>query len=275
MADLTLANKRYLEYVLRMSGGDVLDYSYRKFGDLFSRRGIDINSDRYQTSFPTLANKMHTFWELEPDALVGQVLSDALDDYVAMCRLGSRELDPESYEECRRIVARLCGTSSGANSATDEASQDGGFEMPDIQKLPVEPAVYKIIQGRLDEARRCLSVEAYLSAIILCGSVLEAVLLGAAQNEPKKFYSSSSSPKKKDGSVKPLHEWNLMQLIDVASNVGLLKTDARDFSQVLRDFRNYIHPAKQSESNFAPDKHTAKLCLDAFKTALADVAGER
>ena len=65
------------------------------------------------------------------------------------------------------------------------------------------------------------------------------------------------------------------EIVTAASNVGLLKTDARDFSQVLWDFRDYIHPAKQAKSNFAPDRHTTKLCLDTFKTALADMAGER
>jgi len=116
---------------------------------------------------------------------------------------------------------------------------------------------------------------AYLSVIFLCGSVLEAVLLGAAQNEPARFNRAMASPKLGDGSVKRFHEWSLSQFIDVACEIGLLKPDVKKFSHGLRDFRNYIHPYEQMVSGFTPDEHTARLCFQVLKAALASVAGER
>ena len=275
VANLTLSDQEYLEHVLGMHRGYVLKFTDATFERLFHKHGIDIHSPRYYDYGTSKANEMRVFWDKEPDLLVGKVLSDMLDVYEAMSKAGSVKPEPALYEKCRQIVARLCGKVPDVDSTTDEEFPDKEFDMPDIQKLPVDSAVAKIIQGRMDEARACLRAGAYLSPIILWGSVLEAVLLGAAQKAQRKFYSSPSSPKKKDGGAKPLQEWSLMELINVASNVGLLKTDAQGFSQVLRDFRNYIHPAQQAKSDFAPDKYTAKLCLDAFKTALADVAGER
>jgi hypothetical protein len=111
--------------------------------------------------------------------------------------------------------------------------------------------------------------------VFLYGSVLEAVLLGAAQREPARFNRASASPKADDGGVKRFYEWSLAQFIDVACEIGLLKPDVKKFSHGLRDFRNYIHPYEQMVSGFTPDEHTAKLCFQVLKAALASVAGER
>ena len=116
---------------------------------------------------------------------------------------------------------------------------------------------------------------AHLSVILLCGSILEGVLLGAAQKSPSKFNQANAAPKASGGAVKQFPDWALAQFIDIASEIGLLKTDVKKFSHGLRDFRNYIHPYQQLASGFTPDQHTAKVCLQVLKAALADVAGER
>ena len=273
MASLTASDCTYLERVLGMSRGYVLDFTDATFGQLFGRHGINIHSQQYLDYGTSKANEMRAFWDKGSDMSVGKILAEMLDVYEAMCKSGSDKMEPVPYKECRRIAARLCGKATDADSATDGAFSDKEFEMPDIQKLPVDPAVYGIIRARLDEARRCLSAEAYLSAVIMCGSILEAVLLGAADQNPKRFNLSKSSPKR-DGRAKPFAEWRLADFIDVARDVGMLKHDAQAFSHGLRDFRNYIHPAKQAESDFEPRKETAKLCLDALEVALADVAGQ-
>ncbi|WP_182418269.1 hypothetical protein [Bartonella sp. HY038] len=149
------------------------------------------------------------------------------------------------------------------------------FNIPNIQKLPINPQAIPIIESRLTEAKNALAAGAYLSVIFLCGSVLEAVLLGAAQREPVSFNQTSSSPNNAQGDVKRFNEWSLAQLIDVSSQLGLLKPDVKKFSHGLRDFRNYIHPYEQMKSGFIPDEHTAKLCFQALKAALASVARER
>jgi hypothetical protein len=61
----------------------------------------------------------------------------------------------------------------------------------------------------------------------------------------------------------------------VACEIDILKPDVQKFSHGLRDFRNYIHPYEQMRSGFTPDEHTAKLCFQVLKAALASVAGER
>ena len=152
---------------------------------------------------------------------------------------------------------------------------DKDFVLPVIGKLPIEPPVATIIEARLKESQISLDAGAYLAVIFLCGSVLEGALLGVAQREPAKFNKSSTSPREKDGKPKNFAYWSLAQLIDTAHDVGALKRDVQKFSHALRDFRNYIHPYQQMVSGFTPDEHTAKLCFQTLKAALADLAGER
>lgn len=276
MSGLNEIDKRYLEKLLGMQSGFVLDYSDATFGNFFARHKVEIHSDKYQKYGTSKAKKLRAFWELEDDALVGGVLSELLDGYRADCDLNGKECDTAVLEKCQAIVARLTGKSATAASAeTADTFLDREFTIPNVQKLPVEAMAVPIIQSRLDEARKALQAGAHLSVVFLCGSVLEAVLLGAAQKDPARFNRATASPKTADSSVKRFHEWKLAELIDVAYEVGLLKLDVKKFSHGLRDFRNYIHPYEQMVSGFSPDEHTAKVCFQVLKAALASVAGER
>jgi hypothetical protein len=114
-----------------------------------------------------------------------------------------------------------------------------------------------------------------LAVIFLCGSILEGILLGVALQKPREFNQANNSPKDKSGKVKAFPAWSLSQFIDVACELGLLKLDVKKFSHELRDFRNYIHPYQQMASNFHPDKHTAEICFQVLKAAIASLSRER
>jgi hypothetical protein len=195
---------------------------------------------------------------------------------VVGCELNNKNVDVAILEKVRGIVSRLSGKPQAAKPAqTVDDFLNNEFTTPNVQKLPIESQVIPVIESRLAEARRALGAGAHLSVIFLCGSVLEAVLLGAAQKEPARFNRATASPKGKNGIVKQFPEWSLTQFIDVACELDLLKPDVKKFSHGLRDFRNYIHPYEQMVSGFVPDEHTAKLCFQVLKAALASVAGER
>lgn len=276
MSSLTDIEKRYFEKLLGMQSGYVVDYSDSTFGEFFSRHKVNIHGQKYQTYGTSKAKKMRAFWEQEPDAVVGKVLGELLEAYEADCSLNNRDTDAPVLEKSRGIVARLSGKPAPSKpTPTVDDFLHSEFSIPNIQKLPIEAMAVPIIESRLSEARSAMGAGAYLSTIFLCGSVLEAVLLGAAQKEPARFNRASASPKATDGSVKRFHEWSLAQFIDVACEAGLLKPDVKKFSHGLRDFRNYIHPYEQMVSGFTPDQHTAKVCFQVLKAALASVAGER
>ena len=275
MSSLTPADQLYFEQILRMRHGYVLDFTDARFAGFFKHHELDIHGETYQTYGKSKARKLRAFWEQEPDALVSRVLSEMLDIYEAECDLNGRERDVVSLAKCRQIVDRLSDEAPTTKQVTVQSFLLEEFNAPNIRSLPVEPLVAEIIEGRLKEASAALSAQAHLAVIFLCGSVLEGVLLGAAQLKPESFNRSQASPKWPDGKVKQFHEWSLREFIDVASDIGLLKPDVKQFSHGLRDFRNYIHPYQQMVSNFTPDEHTAKVCFQVLKAALASVAGDR
>jgi hypothetical protein len=278
MSSLTVIDRRYLEKFLEMDSGYVLKpyYSDNSFGAFFQRHSIDIHGSTYQALGTSKANKLRAFWSREEDSVVGKVMSGMVEEYAVDCELNNKEVDSALLEKVRGIIARLSGkpqTTKSAQTVDDFLKHE--FTIPNVHKLPIEAQVIPVIESRLAEALIALSAGAHLSVIFLCGSVLEAVLLGTAQKEPARFNRASASPKASNGSVKQFHEWNLAQFIDVACEVDLLKPDVKKFSHGLRDFRNYIHPYEQMQSGFTPDEHTAKLCFQVLKAALASVAGER
>jgi len=198
-----------------------------------------------------------------------------LKSYEAFCDTNDRILNErllELLERARKIVGRLIRGSNIPQASTTETES---LALPNIQQIPITAQVVPIVEARLDEARVALRTGAHLSVILLYGCVLEAVLLGAAQQDPARFNQASITPKRKGGSPKRFHEWSLAQLIDVACEVGVLTPDVKKFSHGLRDFRNYIHPYEQMTSGFRPDEHTAKICCLVLRAALANLGGER
>ena len=275
MSSLTDIDKRYFEKILDMETGYVLNFSDCSFGQFFARHKINIHNQKYQTYGTSKAKKMRAFWEQESDRVVAKVLSEMLDLYEANCELTPLEPDSRILEKCRDIVSKLAGMQTTSIAIGEDSFLEQEFTIPNIDKLPIEAQVASIIDARLKEALIALQAGAYLSVIFLCGSVLEGVLLGVAQRNPEKFNRSPTSPKGDDEKVRPFYEWNLAQFIDTACDIQFLKPDVKKFSHGLRDFRNYIHPYEQMTSEFTPDEHTAKVCFQVLKAALASLAGER
>jgi hypothetical protein len=149
------------------------------------------------------------------------------------------------------------------------------FSEISLDKLGLDGVITDTLNIRFEEIKKCLRVKAPMSVIFLSGSSLEGILLGIASKHPKEFNQSKSSPKDKDGKVKPHHEWTLSNFIDTAHEVGLLKEDVKKFSHSLRDFRNYIHPYEQVSSRFNPDEHTAKICWQVLKAAIHQLTNNK
>lgn len=146
------------------------------------------------------------------------------------------------------------------------------FKDINLHSLPIDSVIIPFLEDRITEIKQSLSVNASLSVIFLIGSTLEGLLLGVATRYPAEYNRAQSSPKNREtGKVRGFNEWTLNNFIDVSHEVGFLSEDVKKFSQVLRDFRNYIHPYQQMSYNFRPDQHTAKICFQVLKAALYQI----
>jgi hypothetical protein len=111
MSSLTRLEVIKLEKLFEMSGGYVLDFSNRTFGDfVFEVLSIDIYDAKYTVNGSSKAKVLRSFWTTEPDAIVGRLLSELIE-YWKTKRLNNfrKETDEEKVllVECEKIAVRL------------------------------------------------------------------------------------------------------------------------------------------------------------------------
>jgi len=272
MSSLIPIEKRYFEDLFGMGSGYVLDFTNSSFAQLFRDTvEIDIYHTKYSINGDSKAKRLRTFWELETDIVVGKVLSTLLDFWKLENENKENISTNVGYFECRKIISRLIG------KPQNDLDIEKGFLAYDfgdikISNLKIDSSIIPVIDYRIREANECLKYNLSLSVIFLCGSVLEGILLAVAIQNPKDFNQCVKSPKDEQGKVKAFHAWTLANFIDVACEIEYLGLDVKKFCHVLRDFRNYIHPYQQLVSNFNPDRHTAEICMQVLKAAIADLS---
>jgi len=121
MSGLSTADRRELERFLGMSGGYVLDFSDRTFGAFVSEAvELDIHAAKYTAQGTSKANKLRTFWKLEPDYTVGKLLL-ALIDYDASIKTAPDDGSMVLAEKCRQIAARLLAGGPSLNPLKEHA----------------------------------------------------------------------------------------------------------------------------------------------------------
>lgn len=114
---------------------------------------------------------------------------------------------------------------------------------PNFQPLTGSvPGLTEEIDKRWREAQKCAHVGAFTAAVIIMGSILEGLLLARAQQSAAIAYQSKRVPKDRQGNAISIPNWKLTDLIDVAADVGWIKTDRAKFGHALRDSRNVVHP---------------------------------
>ena len=103
MSDLTALEKRKFERLLDMGSGYVLAFSNRTFEDfILDTTGRQIYTETYGYRGSSKANHLRAFWEVEPNHVVGALMSAMLDLY----KDDGREIS-EPYNGCKAIVDRL------------------------------------------------------------------------------------------------------------------------------------------------------------------------
>lgn len=275
MSSLEHLEKEYFEELFEMGTGYVLDFTNNSF-ERFFRNTLDteIYDDKYSIYGNSKANRLRAFWDIESDEKVGRALSDMLDKFVFKEQKEGNEPEKKAiYQKCREVTHRLLGKKVQAKErSTEKEFLEKEFKDVSFDGIGLDPSIEKIMMDRLKEAQKCLDTGASLATIFLCGSILEGVLLGVAEDNPKIFNKCEISPKDQEGKVKQFHEWSLAQFIDVAYKLDYLKLDVKKFSHGLRDFRNYIHPYEQRASGFDPDQETAKICMQVLRAAIVSLS---
>ncbi|OJV40545.1 MAG: hypothetical protein BGO29_10550 [Bacteroidales bacterium 36-12] len=284
MANIRQNEFLILEKQFEMERGFVLDFynsSFQQF--IYNVCGLDIYNSKYAIRGDSKAKRLRIFWQTESDSIVGKLINEMLAYWKTSRKVNSIEITKEEaiiFNDCLTIANRLRGvydktTSKNAATTKDEFLKRE-YKNINVDNLDIDAHVIEIIKSRLFEIQRNIHSESALSAVILCGSVLEGLLLGIAIKNIKDFNQSSASPKNREtGKVLLLQDWTLSSLIDVAQNIGFIGLDVKKFSHSLRDFRNYIHPYQQMSTGFIPDIDTAKISWQVLQAAISDLNGKK
>jgi len=111
------------------------------------------------------------------------------------------------------------------------------------------------------ELVECVNAGLNKSVLVLAGSILEAVLI--------EYFTSTAS---NNTESKRILDLKLYQLIEKAESEGLISKKAKELSGVVRDYRNYIHPAKEIRGLDSVDGESANIAYSLLKMILKEIS---
>ena len=125
------------------------------------------------------------------------------------------------------------------------------------------------------EAREAFHNELYKATIVLCGTVLEALLIDALSciKEEAKFsyYQKYLEGKNKGNKPPEIENWPLYQLIEIAKQQGVITSDVAKLSHIVRDYRNLIHLWAQKREKLRVDSYIASAVVNLLTVAYNDI----
>ncbi|MFH9136019.1 MULTISPECIES: hypothetical protein [unclassified Streptomyces] len=130
-----------------------------------------------------------------------------------------------------------------------------------VKDVVSDPDLATAVQLRLDEARTCYEHGAYTSAIIMLGSLLEGVLAHAAQVRT----TGERMPK-------PLRSMGLNDFVEFAFKNRWIEHDAKLASELVRHYRNLVHPLAEKKTGHSPNRDTLDMCWPVVNATLNDLA---
>ena len=152
------------------------------------------------------------------------------------------------FDKLAALKAALVALRSEALTATRlDQSRTGFRPPPDFSPLVQDPAMRAILERRWNETGLCIGAGADLAATVMIGGLLEGLLLARLNLMPNQApaFRASSAPRDRTGKTLPLKEWTLRNYIDVGHELKWITRSGKDVGAVVRDYRNYIHPAKE------------------------------
>ena len=142
---------------------------------------------------------------------------------------------------------------------------------PDFHSLVEDDSLADVLLFRWQEAQKCVEAEAYLAAVVMMGSILEGVLLNRFEHSFEVVNRAKGAPKDRTRKPKPIQQWGLSNMVDVAHEVGWLQSDISRFSHALRESRNLVHPYVQRLQDDIPDEDTCAICWQVVQAAVSDL----
>jgi hypothetical protein len=174
-----------------------------------------------------------------------------IDDlYMNLLSLSDRDAARQTYlNTLKELKGKLISHRPACLLAASQGAQT--YAPPDFSALVPDIVMQHILAARWLECNNCLQAQAPLAASVMIGGLLEGLLLARINKQIDKapVFTAKSAPRDKHQKPKPLNQWGLKDYIAVAHELGWITVSAKDFGEILRDYRNFIHPHKQLTEN--------------------------
>lgn len=137
MAKLTTTEKQILEELFQMSGGYVLNFSDRTFGELFrDDLGVNIFDQKYNYASGSKANRLRGFWQVAHDSDVAKSIDQLLvyiETQIAIGKLSADKFPHHLVQRAHTVSSRLSGIAP-EQPATESARSRSPAPHPNTQQ---------------------------------------------------------------------------------------------------------------------------------------------
>ena len=100
----------------------------------------------------------------------------------------------------------------------------------------------------------------------MCGSILEAILVAMLRECEEK---AQTAFRREFSKSKNLDRWTLYELIIVAGKLDFLDEDTQRHADIIRDYRNVIHPSREVRSQIKIDDNLVAAEVALLKRILS------
>lgn len=165
-----------------------------------------------------------------------------------------------------------------SNLLSDSLEEKYGYGKVLLDNLSVikSSELSKMLERDLYETVVSLVVKSYKSTLILCGSIIEAILLDQLSAREKdaiialdRIYSKEGKQLKSDD--KFINRWVLDRLLDVALELRVVSENLYHWGHGLRGFRNLVHPGVEQRQTMEVSRENAEMAWNVVKRLLNEI----
>lgn len=160
-------------------------------------------------------------------------------------------------------LARL---QAAAQSATTDPVALEPAETPLNFSFVGAPGIRAILERDFAEIERGLANSAWKSVIILCGGMVEALLIEMVGKALAAEAAASG------GTAPNVGKMRFIDLIKKAQELKLVGQGVNKLSDTLREYRNLVHVGAETRSELRVDQHEARLAVIILRMVTRDLA---
>lgn len=158
-----------------------------------------------------------------------------------------------------REAKRRSGRAGSIEGQSGQNAQGNDFS------FVADKRIRKIVERDDRELGNLRDSPALKSRMILAGGLIEALLLDALQT------NETAALRAKRAEKKPLLEWGLSSLIDVAVELRIITSAVEKLGDGVREFRNLVHPGRELVSGYEIEEEEAKIAESVLEIVIREL----